>query len=313
MPEVFTAAQAQLDQAQAAAQQAIGERQANAGTLIAAGFIQIGDLWISPGGMTYNGMGEAYAGMLREQRDIERFEARKADVKGEQARFEREIKALGAKERETAEAISARRRSQEMGVFARELRGATGETTMAQALAPRIEESGARSLQDLLSSITGQEQRTLADLSRIGMGASMDLAGLDLKSQEMADLFYTAAQGTETQRAEIQALYDSQPEWWESILPGIGQAIGSLGLAYAASTIFPPAAPVIAATGSDRRLKKNIVKLSKADNGLNIYSFNYKWNNVPQIGYMADEVKVLYPEAVINIKGYDHVKYAMVG
>ena len=296
MPEVFTAAQAQLDQAQAAV---ASQSQDNAGTLIAAGFIQIGDLWISPAGQQYSGVGEAYAGMLREHRDIERFEAREADVKGEQTRFEREIKALGAKERETAEAISARRRSQEMGVFARELRSATGEGTMAQALAPRIEESGARSLQDLISSITGQEQRTLADLSRLGMGASLDLAGLDLRSQEQANLFNQYLMGTETQRAELQAQIDAQPEWWESVLSGVGAGIGSYGVSLA--------------LGSDRRLKKNIVKLSKADNGLNIYSFNYKWNNVPQIGYMADEVKVLYPEAVINIKGYDHVKYAMVG
>jgi Chaperone of endosialidase len=64
---------------------------------------------------------------------------------------------------------------------------------------------------------------------------------------------------------------------------------------------------------SDRRLKDNIKKIGMADNGLNIYSFNYKWDIKTVIGYMADEVKKICPQAVHEGPfGYEMVNYGMV-
>jgi hypothetical protein len=61
---------------------------------------------------------------------------------------------------------------------------------------------------------------------------------------------------------------------------------------------------------SDRRLKENIKKVGKLDNGLDVYSYNYIWDKTPQIGLMADEVKKVNPEAVINhTSGFDMVVY----
>jgi len=60
---------------------------------------------------------------------------------------------------------------------------------------------------------------------------------------------------------------------------------------------------------SDRRLKKNIRKVGKISNGLNVYSYQYLWSAEPQIGLMADEVKQLHPEAVKNFAGFDAVDY----
>ena len=63
---------------------------------------------------------------------------------------------------------------------------------------------------------------------------------------------------------------------------------------------------------SDRRLKTNIKKIGVADNGLNVYSYNYVWGGPTQLGYMADEVEKLIPEAVGESQGYKTVNYGMI-
>ena len=60
---------------------------------------------------------------------------------------------------------------------------------------------------------------------------------------------------------------------------------------------------------SDRRLKDNIKKVGKLDNGLSVYS--YTMNGVPQIGLMADEVEKVKPEAVGQVGGFKTVRYDM--
>lgn len=52
---------------------------------------------------------------------------------------------------------------------------------------------------------------------------------------------------------------------------------------------------------SDRRTKRNIVKIGSRPDGLNIYAYNYLWSDEPQIGVMADEVKQIKPHAVITL------------
>jgi hypothetical protein len=58
---------------------------------------------------------------------------------------------------------------------------------------------------------------------------------------------------------------------------------------------------------SDRRLKDNIKKVGKLDNGLDVYS--YTMNGVPQIGLIAQEVEKVKPEAVGEIGGFKTVRY----
>jgi hypothetical protein len=71
--------------------------------------------------------------------------------------------------------------------------------------------------------------------------------------------------------------------------------------------------------GSDERLKDNIKKVGKDERtGLNLYEFNYKWNNAHKfIGVMAHEVIKKFPEAVSNLggmfDGYMGVNYQMLG
>lgn len=54
---------------------------------------------------------------------------------------------------------------------------------------------------------------------------------------------------------------------------------------------------------SDRRLKKDIKKIGKTDDGQNLYSYKYKAGGPTQVGLMAQEVKKRKPEAVHDIGG----------
>ena len=77
-----------------------------------------------------------------------------------------------------------------------------------------------------------------------------------------------------------------------------------------------------AAAGSDINLKENVVLLWRADNGMGIYEFEYKpefkdhalCGHGKFIGYMAQEVEKVMPEAVLIMdNGYKAVNYDMVG
>jgi len=62
---------------------------------------------------------------------------------------------------------------------------------------------------------------------------------------------------------------------------------------------------------SDRRLKTNIKRIGGMPNGLGLYSWTYLWGALG-VGYMADEVKCLFPDAVKRIGGFDAVNYAEI-
>jgi hypothetical protein len=64
---------------------------------------------------------------------------------------------------------------------------------------------------------------------------------------------------------------------------------------------------------SDRRLKTNIKAVGKMDNGLTVYSYNYKSGGPSVIGVMADEVAMIKPNAYVKGgagNGYDAVDYS---
>ena len=104
------------------------------------------------------------------------------------------------------------------------------------------------------------------------------------------------------QNAASQNAYNQQMGSYNANLQGLyglgGSAIGAGGYAWGQGKF------------SDRRLKKDIRKIGALPNGLNIYEYKYIWSDVPEVGLMADEVKLLHPSAVLNIGGYDAVNYA---
>lgn len=63
---------------------------------------------------------------------------------------------------------------------------------------------------------------------------------------------------------------------------------------------------------SDRRLKRDIVRIGQLDNGLPIYSFRYRDSDDFHIGLMSDDVREARPEAVhVMPSGFDAVDYVM--
>lgn len=63
---------------------------------------------------------------------------------------------------------------------------------------------------------------------------------------------------------------------------------------------------------SDRRLKRNIVRIGTHRLGIGLYEWDYIWGE-HSTGVMADEVCTVMPAAVTNIGGFDAVDYAMIG
>lgn len=65
-----------------------------------------------------------------------------------------------------------------------------------------------------------------------------------------------------------------------------------------------------AAVMSDRRLKRDIVKLGTRPDGIGVYAFRYLWSKALQIGVMAQEVLRVKPEAVsVTPSGFFAVDY----
>lgn len=62
---------------------------------------------------------------------------------------------------------------------------------------------------------------------------------------------------------------------------------------------------------SDRRLKTNIEKVGEKI-GLPLYEFEYLWSPQKFIGFMADEVEKLYPDAVGEVDGFKYVDYGVL-
>ena len=57
----------------------------------------------------------------------------------------------------------------------------------------------------------------------------------------------------------------------------------------------------------DERAKENIEQVGIATNGLPLYRFNYKGDNVKHINFMAQDVEKVYPDAVIEKNGFKYI------
>jgi hypothetical protein len=95
-----------------------------------------------------------------------------------------------------------------------------------------------------------------------------------------------------------QQSYQNQLAAWQQEQAMAGQMIGGL---------FSMGAGMI----SDRRLKKNVKRIGWADNGLPIYSYQYVNDSPFMIGFMADEVEEVHPEAVVEVEGIKTVNYEL--
>jgi hypothetical protein len=174
---------------------------------------------------------------------------------------------------------------------------------------------------------SGQEQSRLADLARqsagFGNSAMMDQynAGLAGRTQNMQEAFaldnqpinkaMALASGTQVANPQFQPInvpripttdnagiiqnYDQQNfQRWQAEEQGNQRMLGGLmGMGSSVLGALP---------WSDERLKENIEKVGELK-GHNLYSYNYKGDDKPQIGVMAQEVEKKRPDAVQKTAG----------
>jgi len=250
----------------------------------------VGNYYSSKTGLSYSTLDEA----IRAQNEFDRREGLEADV----AKFEDRITEAGRLREELAENVSARRQGQLLSQLQRSILGTGGDAGMVEALTPQITEQSSRTLQDLIQGSQAQTQEQLAQFIPTEISASYN-------QDRLSDAMSQFLMNEETQRAQIQANLDSQPEWWESILGAGGSAAGQA----AGAALVTQGIPYLASLVSDRRAKENISQVGELDNGLPVYVFNYKGDQTPQIGVMAQDVEKVNEDAVIEVDGVKMVNY----
>jgi hypothetical protein len=158
----------------------------------------------------------------------------------------------------------------------------------------------------------GAEQANLARL----LSGGQQLAGLGQMAQGLglqgAEAQINAGTlGQQTEQAGLSALYNqfqqeqAYPFQVAQFLANIAASTGALS--GSTTTTTQPTS-----FWSDRRLKHDIKRIGKTDDGLPIYSFKYKGDDSEQthVGFMADEVEKVNPDAVnTEPSGYKSVDY----
>jgi hypothetical protein len=177
---------------------------------------------------------------------------------------------------------AARSQAEQMG-YARQLdaaglgRGLAGASAAAYGGATAAGSAAGQSAQS-----AGQNY-----MGNMALGASTIQGGLNTQMQGLSSVL----------NAQTNAYVNSN----DSFLGDLG---GLLGGGAAAYTAF-----------SDVRLKENL-ELVRVDQrtGLNIYHFNYIGNDTRMEGVMAQEVEMVYPDAVVtDDEGFMSVRYDLLG
>jgi len=135
-------------------------------------------------------------------------------------------------------------------------------------------------------------------------GANLQSAGQNYMNN-MAIGAGTIGQGQQMNLQGLSSVLNAQTQTYintqDSFLSDLGGLMGGAG---SFMTAF-----------SDRRLKENIKEVGVDQRtSLTLYEFNYKDHpSTRYIGVMADEVELMYPEAVTEVDGYQAVNYGMLG
>jgi lysozyme family protein len=160
-----------------------------------------------------------------------------------------------------------------------------------------------QSAQNYLAGL-GQQGALSAQMGALGAGAQQ--AGLQGAQAQLG----AGTLGQQTTQAGNTALYNQflqqqaypfqVSQFLANIAEGTGALSGSTTTTQQPMSFF-----------SDRRLKHDIKRVGTAENGLPIYKFKYKGDDSEQthVGFMADEVEKIHPEAVGLAGGYKTVDY----
>ncbi|CAB5220043.1 LT_GEWL domain containing protein [uncultured Caudovirales phage] len=179
---------------------------------------------------------------------------------------------------------------------------------LSQAISPLYQQGYNTAVQ----TATGQQGVVASDLAR-QMQAGQQLANLGQGAQSAA-LQGAQAQigagtlGQQTQQASDTARYQQHlqqqgyPFQVAQFLANIAEGTGALS--GSTTTTTQPAGFF-----SDERLKEDVKKIGKTNDGQPIYSYKYKGDDRTQIGLMAQDVEKRNPDAVGLMGGYKTVDY----
>jgi hypothetical protein len=178
------------------------------------------------------------------------------------------------------------------------LRGGNIQAALAQ-FRPQMLQQEIEAQYGRLGGMTALGQTTTQNIAQLGQAsaAGQSAAGLQTGAN-IANLF--GQQGAARAGARL-----AEGTAASKVLNLPGQF---LGMQYGAGVANPGLQNIF----SDQRLKKNVARLDTRSDGLGVYEFEYIWGGGRQIGLMAQEVAILYPEAVGESGGYMTVDYGKV-
>ena len=183
-------------------------------------------LFIAPDGRSYETLEEAEMAVEEEERKG-KLDTAKAESQQSIEELERLIKGSGARQKALAERVGARQQGQLLSQLERSILGSGGDAQVVGALTPQIQEQGERSLLDRVQGIEASTLGRLTQVPQLELGNITDMAQLGQTQQRISDARTQALMAEETRRAQIQAGFDSEPEWWEGIVGAAGTALGT--------------------------------------------------------------------------------------
>jgi hypothetical protein len=178
------------------------------------------------------------------------------------------------------------------------LRGGNIQAALAQ-FRPQMLQQEIEAQYGRLGGMTALGQTTTQNIAQLGQAsaAGQSAAGLQTGAN-IANLF--GQQGAARAGARL-----AEGTAASNVLNLPGQF---LGMQYGAGVANPGLQGIF----SDQRLKKNVARLGTRSDGLGVYEFEYIWGGGRQIGLMAQEVAILYPDAIGESGGYMTVNYGKV-
>ena len=183
-------------------------------------------LFIAPDGRSYETLEEAEMAVEEEERKG-KLDTAKAESQQSIEELERLIKGSGARQKALAERVGARKQGQLLSQLERSILGSGGDAQVVGALTPQIQEQGERSLLDRVQGIEASTLGRLTQVPQLELGNITDMAQLGQTQQRISDARTQALMAEETRRAQIQAGFDSEPEWWEGVLGAVGTGLGT--------------------------------------------------------------------------------------
>jgi hypothetical protein len=154
----------------------------------------------------------------------------------------------------------------------------------------------------------GNASNSMSNIANSAIGAAGQAGAIPMQGYGLASNAYGSQMSTYGSLAAAQAQADAQSS------AGVGSFLGSIGGALLSPMTAGGSTVLGSLMGSDRRLKKDIVRIGELENGLSLYEYEYVTGGGRTIGVMADEVEKVLPAAVYTRPdGFKMVDYGMLG